>query len=38
VAQRIRDGAGDTLDAFADDVLAGRLLPADAAKTILEKG
>lgn len=37
VAQRIRDGAGDTLDSFADDVLAGRLLPADAAKTILEK-
>jgi LAO/AO transport system kinase len=37
VAQRIRAG-GDTLDAFADDVLAGRLLPADAAKAILAKG
>ncbi len=38
VAQRIRDGAGDTLNALADDVLAGRLLPGDAAKAILEKG
>jgi LAO/AO transport system kinase len=37
VAQRIREGAGNTLDTFADDVLAGRLLPADAAKAILEK-
>jgi LAO/AO transport system kinase len=36
VAQRIRDGAGDTLDTLADDVLAGRLLPADAAKAILK--
>lgn len=36
VAQRIRDGAGDTLDSLADDVLAGRLLPADAAKVVLK--
>lgn len=36
VAQRIRDGAGDTLDTLADDVLAGRLLPADAARAILK--
>jgi LAO/AO transport system kinase len=38
VAQRIRDGAGDTLNSLADDVLAGRLLPADAATAILNKG
>lgn len=36
VAQRIRDGAGDKLDTLADDVLAGRLLPADAARAILK--
>jgi hypothetical protein len=36
VAQRIRDGSGAKLDTLADDVLAGRLLPADAAKTILK--
>jgi LAO/AO transport system kinase len=36
VAQRIRDGAGDTLDTLVDDVLAGRLLPAEAAKAMLK--
>jgi LAO/AO transport system kinase len=35
VAQRIKDGANARLEQLADDVLAGRLLPADAAKTIL---
>jgi LAO/AO transport system kinase len=35
VAQRIKDGANARLEKLADDVLAGRLLPADAAKTIL---
>jgi LAO/AO transport system kinase len=38
VAQRIRGGEGNTLDSLADDVLAGRLLPADAAKAIVDKG
>ena len=36
VAQRVRDGAGAKLDQLSDDVLAGRLLPADAAKVILK--
>jgi LAO/AO transport system kinase len=35
VAQRIKDGANAELEQLADDVLAGRLLPADAAKSIL---
>jgi LAO/AO transport system kinase len=38
VAQRIKDGAGAKLEQLSDDVLAGRLLPADAAHTLLEKG
>jgi LAO/AO transport system kinase len=35
VAQRIKEGANARVEQLADDVLAGRLLPADAAKTIL---
>jgi LAO/AO transport system kinase len=35
VAQRIKNGANAELEQLADDVLAGRLLPADAAKSIL---
>ncbi|NJO36025.1 MAG: methylmalonyl Co-A mutase-associated GTPase MeaB, partial [Rhodospirillales bacterium] len=36
VAQRIKDSANARLEQLADDVLAGRLLPADAAKAILK--
>jgi len=35
IAQRIKEGAGATLDRLADDVLAGRLMPSDAAKSFL---
>ena len=35
VADRIRAGSGNELDKLADAVLAGTLLPADAAKTLI---
>ena len=37
VADRIRAGSGSELDKLADAVLAGTLLPADAAKTLIER-
>jgi LAO/AO transport system kinase len=36
VADRIRAGSGQELDRLADAVLAGTILPADAARTLLE--
>ena len=35
IAERIRNDAGGNLDALADDVLSGRLLPADAARKLI---
>ena len=35
VAQRIKDGAGGTLEALSDDVLAGRIRPEDAALALV---
>jgi LAO/AO transport system kinase len=35
VEERIRRGGQDAVDALADEVLAGRLLPADAARRLL---
>jgi LAO/AO transport system kinase len=35
VAERIRRGGPDAVDALADEVLAGRLLPADAARRLV---
>jgi LAO/AO transport system kinase len=37
VADRIRAGSGRELDKLADAVLAGTLLPADAAKALIER-
>jgi hypothetical protein len=37
VADRIRKGMPKELDKLADAVLAGALLPADAAKALIEK-
>ena len=37
VADRIRAGSGSELDKLADAVLAGTLLPADAARTLMER-
>jgi GTPase len=35
VAERIRRGGQDAVDALADEVLAGRLLPDDAARKLV---
>ena len=37
IAERIRAGQRRGLDALADEVLTGRLLPADAARKLLNK-
>jgi GTPase len=36
VAERVRKGAGTASDALADEVLAGALLPADAARKLID--
>jgi LAO/AO transport system kinase len=36
VAERVRKGAGTAFDALADEVLAGALLPADAARRLID--
>jgi LAO/AO transport system kinase len=36
VAERVRQGAGTAIDALADDVLAGTVLPADAARRLID--
>jgi LAO/AO transport system kinase len=36
VAERVRKGAGTAIDALADEVLAGTLLPADAARKLID--
>jgi len=36
VAERVRKGAGTAFDALADEVLAGALLPADAARKLID--
>jgi LAO/AO transport system kinase len=36
VAHRVKEGAGKTIEALADDVLSGRLTPDKAAKKLLE--
>jgi LAO/AO transport system kinase len=36
VAERIRQGAGTAIDALADQVLAGTVLPADAARKLID--
>ena len=37
VAERIRGGKGDRLDALSDRLLAGELLPGEAARALLER-
>jgi hypothetical protein len=37
VADRIRRGLGRKLDQLADEVLRGAILPADAAKALIER-
>jgi LAO/AO transport system kinase len=36
VAERIRSGTGKVVDALADEVLAGTLLPAEAARRLVD--
>jgi LAO/AO transport system kinase len=36
VAERVRKGTGTAIDALADEVLAGALLPADAARKLVD--
>jgi LAO/AO transport system kinase len=36
VAERVRKGAGTAIDALADEVLAGAVLPADAARKLID--
>jgi LAO/AO transport system kinase len=36
VAERVRKGTGSAIDALADEVLAGALLPADAARKLID--
>jgi len=36
VAERVRKGTGAAADALADQVLAGALLPADAARKLID--
>jgi LAO/AO transport system kinase len=36
VAARVRKGTGEAVDALADEVLAGALLPADAARKLID--
>ena len=36
VAERVRKGTGATVDALADEVLAGALLPAEAARRLVD--
>jgi LAO/AO transport system kinase len=37
VTERVRHGAGKAVDALADAVLAGAILPADAAKRLIDQ-
>jgi hypothetical protein len=37
VTERVRKGTGKVVDALADDVLAGAISPAEAARRLIEE-